>query len=294
MPSSPSIVKALQHMMDMQAIASILDLGCGKWSFFSELNLSGVHYLGLDRDADCIRYNLEQFHQPHILFEQRDIRTELPQRRFDLVLARDVFCEISERETIEIINHLKHSGSHYLAISSDHRQKFTAYDPAQAAQPNGSAINWRHAPYFFPAPLLSMAPSHDGLMLDVWRLSDLPIISLEDATASGFHGGFTASEISQMEFIRQLSQLDYIDRIGLYGSRMLGTFTADSDFDIMLYCSKPLSAPQWQEICEILARARTPQEIDCKVFCPGLRTILDEYEYHMANMVTLYEKQHYA
>ncbi|MDX2113483.1 MAG: methyltransferase domain-containing protein [Alphaproteobacteria bacterium] len=298
---SRNVRKSIQYLIDSQTVRSILDVGCGDWNWMSTMNLSGVRYLGIDIVHECIQQNIEKFTEPNVSFMQMDIVLDAPTQKHDLILVRDVFTHLTRKETIAAINNLKRSGGIYFAATSYYvglanpanRKSFEAQLNANSATAYWRPVNLRHAPYYLPAPLISVIEKKGARVLDIWKLDDIPDLSVDDCDASVSHQTFTADDIRQLAFVKKLSALAFIQRIGLYGSRMQGTSTPDSDIDLMLYCETTPTTAQWMDICDILDHADTPLEIDCKLLCPEVQSILDKpdmYERLIHQMITLYQR----
>ena len=56
-------------------IQSIVDLGCGDWTFTQEIDFTGKTYLGVDCVPSVIQSNIKQFATPSIQFKQADFST---------------------------------------------------------------------------------------------------------------------------------------------------------------------------------------------------------------------------
>src|SRR5690606_12187104 len=120
------------------------------------------------------------------------------------------------------------------------------------------------------------------------KLDDLPLMKLEDVLLPPIHNPSTPSDFMRYEFFRKLCALPHMEKILLYGSRARGEQTPDSDIDLLLYCDPPPTRRQWLEICDIVEAADVPFEIDCKLYCDSLHTVL-RMELVQASCRTLYQ-----
>ncbi len=79
----------VERFITMNAISSILDIGCGDWQFSQFMNFAGAHYLGLDIVPEIIARNDEMFGRDNVAFRMMpgDLAA-LPGA--DLVLIKDV------------------------------------------------------------------------------------------------------------------------------------------------------------------------------------------------------------
>lgn len=72
-------------------------------------------------------------------------------------------------------------------------------------------------------------------------------------------------EISQMKFVQQLSELPFVSKIILYGSRARGDHRDRSDIDIAVECHDA-TREDWLAVVEIVEQADTLLKIDCVQF----------------------------
>ena len=69
-------------------------------------------------------------------------------------------------------------------------------------------------------------------------------------------------EISKYKFIKSLSNLSFIDKIYLYGSRSRGDATDLADIDLAVLCPSA-NIKQWHQVLQIIENADTLLQIDC-------------------------------
>lgn len=68
--------------------------------------------------------------------------------------------------------------------------------------------------------------------------------------------------IEEMEFIKDLSRLNFVEEILLYGSRARGDHEERSDIDIAIRCSMA-NDKEWLTTLDIVDEADTLLKIDC-------------------------------
>lgn len=68
--------------------------------------------------------------------------------------------------------------------------------------------------------------------------------------------------ISNYAFLKELSQLSFIDKIILYGSRARNDFQARSDIDLAIICPTATDR-EWAVVMDIIDKADTLLKIDC-------------------------------
>lgn len=96
-------------------INSILDVPCGDFNWFSQIDLSDIRYVGGDIVEKLVESNKINF--PNFEFLHIDI-TKDKLVKSDLVLVRDCFVHFSNNNIIDSIENIKNSGSRYLLSTS--------------------------------------------------------------------------------------------------------------------------------------------------------------------------------
>jgi predicted nucleotidyltransferase len=95
-------------------------------------------------------------------------------------------------------------------------------------------------------------------------------------------------DITTCNFYQKLTQLPFVEKIILFGSRANGTLRPRSDIDIALFC--PSADPyQWHEVLNIVEDADTLLRIDCVNLndLPSNSALKDNIE---KNEIMIYEK----
>lgn len=97
------------------------------------------------------------------------------------------------------------------------------------------------------------------------------------------------NDINRYNFVRQIADLPFVDKIVLFGSRARGDHHSRSDIDLAIFCDQA-SEEEWQEVlyCLIEDRLDTLLKIDCVRF-DAVNAALKEYI--MIEGKTLYEKK---
>lgn len=78
----------LEQFVVEHDIRSVLDVGCGDWTFSEAINWNGARYVGLDVTRSVIERNRARY--PHVTFEHHDGRSLDAFRGFDLLIVKDV------------------------------------------------------------------------------------------------------------------------------------------------------------------------------------------------------------
>ena len=78
----------LQDFIKKQRVRSIVDAGCGDWTFSSTIDWADASYLGVDIASDVIEAVRRKHEKGRITFRVGDITEELPAA--DLLISKDV------------------------------------------------------------------------------------------------------------------------------------------------------------------------------------------------------------
>lgn len=98
-------------------IHSVLDIPCGDFYWMSKVNLGNAKYIGGDIVDDLIKNNIKKYKTEKVNFKIIDIIDDrLPQA--DLIIVRDLFVHLKNKQVLSSIRNIKKSGSKYLLVTS--------------------------------------------------------------------------------------------------------------------------------------------------------------------------------
>ena len=137
---------ALQSFLKSENISSILDIGCGDWTWMQMMDLSGIQYKGIEIVEDCVKA-LQKHSASSVEFEQGNILA-MPPTPTDLWLARDVCNLWSYADCILFFELFVASESTFLAITSLQTTE-NKDGPTGTWRP----LNLRSAPFILPEPV---------------------------------------------------------------------------------------------------------------------------------------------
>jgi 2-polyprenyl-3-methyl-5-hydroxy-6-metoxy-1,4-benzoquinol methylase len=101
-------IELLTYYIKKLNITSILDLGCGDWNWFKEVDLSNCTYVGWDACETMISDNKKSYGSHDIKFETKDIVTE-QYPYVDLIICRDVLFHMTIDLGIHVVNKCRSS-----------------------------------------------------------------------------------------------------------------------------------------------------------------------------------------
>ncbi len=95
----------LQDFIKKNNIKSVVDLGCGDWTFSQEINWDGVQYTGIDVVKRLIDKNNELFASENIRFIHEDaVKADFPPA--DLLICKDVLQHLSNKDVARILKQI--------------------------------------------------------------------------------------------------------------------------------------------------------------------------------------------
>jgi predicted nucleotidyltransferase len=95
-------------------------------------------------------------------------------------------------------------------------------------------------------------------------------------------------DITTYSFYQKLTQLPFVEKVILFGSRANGTFRPKSDIDIAIFCPSA-DIYQWNDVLNIVENADKLLSIDCVNLndLPSNSALKDNIE---KNGIVIYEK----
>ena len=108
----------LEDFIRKHRVTSIVDAGCGDWTFSSTIDWGGASYLGVDIASDVIEANRRKYEKPNVTFQVGDITEELPSA--DLLISKDVLQHLPDALVDRFIrNNLKTGKYKWVLLTND-------------------------------------------------------------------------------------------------------------------------------------------------------------------------------
>ena len=154
----------------------LLDVPCGDFNWMSQVDLSGIDYIGGDIVESIIEANRERYESSGRRFMRVDL-TSGPLPDADVILCRDCLVHFSFDNIIAAFRTIKASGAQYLLTTTflDRQVNKDIVDG------DWRPLNLVQPPFLLPAPhsvILEDCMEEGGAYADkalaVWRVSDLP------------------------------------------------------------------------------------------------------------------------
>jgi len=108
----------VEDFMKRHTVKSVVDAGCGDWSFSGAVDWGGASYLGVDIASDVIAALRNKHEEGQITFQVGDITDELPAA--DLLISKDVLQHLSNELVHKFIrNNLRKGKYKWVILTND-------------------------------------------------------------------------------------------------------------------------------------------------------------------------------
>jgi SAM-dependent methyltransferase len=108
----------LEHFIKKHGVKSVVDAGCGDWSFSKAMDWGDVSYLGVDIASDVIEAVRKKHGRGKFKFQLGDITEELPAA--DLLISKDVLQHLSNDLIHKFIkNNLRKGKYKWVILTND-------------------------------------------------------------------------------------------------------------------------------------------------------------------------------
>ena len=108
----------LEDFIKTHKITSVVDAGCGDWTFSSAIDWGGASYLGVDIASDVIATVRARHEKGNITFQVGDITDDLPAA--DLLISKDVLQHLSNTLVQKFIrNNLRKGKYKWVILTND-------------------------------------------------------------------------------------------------------------------------------------------------------------------------------
>jgi SAM-dependent methyltransferase len=154
----------------------VLDVPCGDFNWMSQVDLSGIDYIGGDIVESMIQVNRDRYESAARKFIRVDL-TSGPLPDVDVILCRDCLVHFSFDNIIAAFRTMRASGARYLLTTTflDRQVNKDIVDG------DWRPLNLTQPPFLLPTPqsvILEECTEEGGAYADkalaVWRVSDLP------------------------------------------------------------------------------------------------------------------------
>jgi len=169
--ATEKIRKAIPELFLKYGVRTVLDIPCGDFWWFKEMNLDIESYIGGDIVAPLIASVAEKYTSPTHTFRVMDLTKDvLP--GCDLILVRACFIHLSYEAIFAALRNITQSKIRYLLTT--HFVDVKANSDIKTGSSHD--LNLCQPPFNFPPPLMIIDDFAKGLpsrQLGLWRVDDL-------------------------------------------------------------------------------------------------------------------------
>lgn len=169
------LIPELEILLKTLKIKTMLDVPCGDFNWMRRVDLSNINYTGGDIVDKLISNNNKKYKTKNISFKSIDVvRDPLPE--VDLIMVRDCFVHLPNKDIIKAINNIIDSNSKYLLTTNFMwRSPEANKDIAVGAW---RRLNLESEPFNFPFPkqiiIEGNIQSYDrDKTMSLWEIKDL-------------------------------------------------------------------------------------------------------------------------
>jgi len=164
-----TIRQQLPGLLEALGIRTLLDIGCGDWTWMKELMLP-CDYVGIDIVDTVIRANTQLYGSDRVRFLCLDA-VEDPLPESDAVLCRDVLFHLSFEDIHRVLAKVCASRARLLLATCDMRTAINA----DIISGDFRLLNLTRHPFMFPAPTAQIADNEmlPDRILGVWRVENV-------------------------------------------------------------------------------------------------------------------------
>lgn len=171
------LIPELSALIQSLNIKSILDVPCGDFNWMKKVDLSGIRYIGGDIVEALIEKNNKKFKSKNISFNVIDIVNNSLEKS-DLIIVRDCFVHLPNKDVMQAINNIKDSGSKYL-LTTNFTWEFVMNNNIDIEVGEWRRLNLTQEPYNFKYPekiiVEGNIQSNDrDKTMSLWMINDLP------------------------------------------------------------------------------------------------------------------------
>jgi SAM-dependent methyltransferase len=160
----------LQQFIARNAIASVVDVGCGDWQFSRHMEWSGVDYTGVDASAVVLE-NTREFSRPGVRFLHADA-THDPLPPADLLLVKDVLQHWSNADIMAFLPQLpKYKGALITGSFPQHALAHVNRDMPTGA--NFRPVDPGKPPFNLPGGFVLSFVAGDPKLVFLWTRAQL-------------------------------------------------------------------------------------------------------------------------
>ena len=174
--NTASLRAALPPLLRRLNARRLLDVPCGDFNWMSQVDLSGIDYIGGDIVESIVEANRERYESQTRSFMKVDLTTG-PLPDADVILCRDCLVHFSFDNIIAAFRTMRAGGAQYL-ITTTFLDRQVNKDIVDG---DWRPLNLERSPFLLPLPhsvivedCVEEGGAYADKALGVWRVSDLP------------------------------------------------------------------------------------------------------------------------
>lgn len=163
----------LERLLARLHAETLLDLGCGDFSWMKLVDLRNIRYIGVDVVPTVIQANQEQYGTSRREFVCLDATAEplLEVGAKAVILCREVLFHLSFEDIAKVCRNAASTGAEYFIATTDHALRFNS----DIRSGDYRLLNLSRRPFEFPKPFAEIRDDRfiESRVLGVWKFRDL-------------------------------------------------------------------------------------------------------------------------
>ena len=144
-------------------------MACGDFLWMNKIiEQTNIDYLGIDIVEELISENQNKYKKRNINFKSYDIVSFTTQKKFDLIIIKDLLIHLKNSDILKIINNLRNMNFKYLALSSSTVKQNTDVIIGKHRQ-----VNLLKEPYNLKKPKISFKDGGNDNFVYIFEKKDL-------------------------------------------------------------------------------------------------------------------------
>ncbi len=165
--------QALPRVFSFLNVKTFLDAPCGDWNWMQMVDLSNMHYIGMDIVEEIVDKNQKNFGNSAVEFKHSDITTD-PIPDADLMMVRDCLFHLTHELSWSFFENFCDSNVPFLLVSCHENKINTPVEHVADFRP----LNLRVAPFHFPPPAIAINDTPDfgsfpKRIMGVWSKTEI-------------------------------------------------------------------------------------------------------------------------
>lgn len=149
-------------------VKTVLDIGCGDFTWMSQVDLGDISYIGTDIVPSVIAANTAKYQSARKSFVLANAVSDLLPKA-DAVICREVLFHLSFSDAKALLRNALDTGASHFFLTTDDSTGFNS----DIHSGDYRFVNLKVSPFRFPAPRVSIPEIVEGRFLCLWSREEI-------------------------------------------------------------------------------------------------------------------------